>query len=288
MSEETLSLSYGTLEATIALFKAVSKYNPNINDFKSTYPKICDVKSEYAISFAEKCRWITIKENAIILTPQAKSYLEHPDEYTFRYMIRDYIIRLRPYWIGAIIRGRESCFQAMNLNERDCFYNAQLSDDSSAVAKWWTDISNETRELNHLELIDRGFKGEELTIIYEEKRIGKKPIWHSIDSSIDGYDILSDVSSEDTQRLLIEVKSSELPLKDAKAHISKKEWKVAASSKNYQFYFWLITGSINKLAILTAEDLAPHMSIDKGKGEWESVSIEFNQFKNMFSIVDSL
>lgn len=62
-------------------------------------------------------------------------------------------------------------------------------------------------------------------------------------------------------------------------HITRNEWERAMEVENHRFHLWsLKDGEAAKLATLVPEQLAMHVPINTGSGQWESVEIPFKAF----------
>jgi hypothetical protein len=68
--------------------------------------------------------------------------------------------------------------------------------------------------------------------------------------------------------------------------LTKFEWETAERSNNYQFHLWSLVGNEAQLAVLTEEDITPHIPIKQNQGVWEDVSISFGICKNSFSVIN--
>lgn len=80
-------------------------------------------------------------------------------------------------------------------------------------------------------------EGERLTIEYETKRTGREPKWISVESNMDGYDVLSVISPMDKQLLSIEVTASKSGLKEY-FHLTPNEWMLALKTNRHLFHLW--------------------------------------------------
>ncbi len=140
-------------------------------------------------------------------------------------------------------------------------------------------------------LDDVGRSGEQLTIQYEEIRTGFTPDWRSIESNLAGYDILSQRSAENSEKILIEVKSSMQPVESACLIISRHEWDTAKMKNNllrYLFYLWDLSTNEQKLAIIGAKDMCSQIPNDSESGLWESVRVPFRIFADQFKTIPGL
>ncbi|NJD02813.1 MAG: DUF3883 domain-containing protein [Ruminiclostridium sp.] len=142
---------------------------------------------------------------------------------------------------------------------------------------WWDDLFVKIYNEREAEKLLVGRYGEKLSVRYELKRTEQRPIWKSIDSNLAGYDLLSQVSKFNDNKLLIEVKASKYEYLHAVAHITRNEWETACLSTNYCFHLWLLSDE-PQIAIIPFDDMKMHIPEDNGSGSWESVSIPYHSF----------
>lgn len=218
----------------------------------------------------------------------AKDYVDGGDvQHAFRSILKVYVEEMRPAWAFKIPAGREEAFAAMSADEIKCFEEAGLGRGSLGedVIRWWDQIAALFRNPRENEMLEIGREGERLTIKYEINRIGFNPTWVSIESNYAGYDILSRESEGSSSRRLIEVKATRNNVYDAEFYISRNEWDTAeASQSRYYFYIW-VCGAANKLAIVSTDEMRPHVAVNKGAGRWVSISVPYSEFDGKFVIV---
>ena len=244
-----------------------------------------------SLAFAIQCGWISEAGDTISFTGDGKEIVEMFDGMAigtelWKKILRLYILTCQPAWAKRIPYGRMEAYIFMNEEEQRCFMVSGLTGSQEEdVLAWWDALAETQRLKQNAILDDIGRRGERLTMRFEEMRTGVKPDWRSIETDRSGYDILSQHSLEDSSRLLIEVKSSPRPLETAYAVISRHEWEVANLPNNqgrYLFYIWKLGTRINKLAIITVEEMSRHIPLDHECGAWESVRIPFAAFSNRF------
>jgi len=157
---------------------------------------------------------------------------------------------------------------------------------TDAIVQWWDELGGLARGFRSAGAMAVGRKGERLTLAYETQRTGSEAIWQSIETSFSGYDVLSVVSDVDATPMQVEVKASELRLKDAFAHISANEWESAQSARAHQFHLWHV-GSPPQLAVVDVGQMSGHIPSDQGDGRWESVRVPYRAFIGHFKRVDA-
>ena len=202
----------------------------------------------------------------------------------FRDLIAMYIRFERPGWAYRIPAGRQEAYAMMNKDLRFCFRAAGLMQEeiSDDVLTWWDEMSQELRGNQSERRVEIGRVGERLTIQYEYSRVGRQPIWKSVESNLVGYDVLSIAEAEDETPRLIEVKSSKAGIDWASMKITSNERETACiSADRYFFYLWLL-GERPRLAILTQGNVKPHIAENQGSGTWEVVEVPFRAFATSF------
>jgi hypothetical protein len=246
--------------------------------------------AEGVLSLSTRCGWIGINEQlGLDVTPLGRAVQElGTQEGRLRRQIRDYIQAVQPPWAKLIPGGRDEALPFMPLPARECFYHAALdsSPPDDEVIAWWDQLAAAARGqvADYLALVGR--EGERCSIRYEELRVGQRPEWHSIESNKSGFDLLSVATPADPSELRIEVKASERPVAFAKFHVTRNEWEVAQSTRQYVFHVWSLTQARKALAVLTPSQVAAHMSTDQGEGRWETVEIPYGAFENRFVAAD--
>lgn len=245
------------------------------------------INTSWLIDVIKQCGWMAeSSRNTLELTDRGYMVIAgdaSAEETAFRVMLSDYIVAFCPVWCYRIPYGRSEATFMMSKDERACFQEAGLLSDSpdDDIVEWWDSLSSIIRKKQDDKKNNCGRSGEKMTLAYEEKRTGVKPKWMSIDSNLAGYDVLSQVSTEDSSKLLIETKASELDLENAFCHITLNEWRTATTAKNYLFYFWIL-GTTNQLATINVSQITPYIPTNNLSGEWESVKIPFYSFKEFF------
>ena len=90
-------------------------------------------------------------------------------------------------------------------------------------------------------LSEIGLKGDLLTLEYEKSRTGVSPIHSSMESDEYGYDVKSQINSNDNSELYIEVKSTEQSLSFARFFLTKNDKSpVFIYLRKHRLYLWNI------------------------------------------------
>lgn len=194
--------------------------------------------------------------------------------------IKSVQLKFQPSWSRLLRQGRARFTRSLNSNEKDVFAAAGLLDDplSHRVVKWWDDVSSFGRMINDRAKLEQGRRAEILTLDYEKSRllklgIDRQPQWLGLDDNYAGYDVMSyDLMPHGVANRLIEVKSTiASPLR---FFVTRNEWNQAEASGNaYCFHVWDMSQDSPNLHIRSVEEVARHVPIDSGNGNWTLVEI---------------
>lgn len=232
-------------------------------------------------------RWLATSENGLLApTLRGERTLSAPDDLTrLRLLVLDHIDARIPPWLQLASAGRRELLLQAPAGIRQVLVEAGLAygDDAETVSFWDT-LAARARGMRNALLTETGRVGERLSIAHEKARTGRDPKWIALDSNADGYDVLSRVSSEDQRRLTIEVKASMQARLSGAFHLTRNEWSLAEESINHVFHLWDLGSDTPRLAVLTVEQLAAHVPVDRGDGGWESARISFASFAFSFEI----
>ena len=248
------------------------------------------VNRDSALQFLVQCKWVTISDCYIAFTPFGNSTTQRfagviIDQGLWRVILSQYISCCEPAWASRIPYGRKEAYLSMGIEEQRCFDESGLMESTDTdVIDWWDSLAEIERTKHNTLLLDVGREGERLTIEYERNR-GANPLWYSLDSNLAGYDILSQQVTAPDRSILIEVKASSKSLTSATCVITRNEWETAQRKNNvnrYYFYLWHLNSGQKKLAIIDVTAMKKHVPTDAHNGRWESVSIPFYSFKDMF------
>lgn len=200
-----------------------------------------------------------------------------------RAMLVDYIEIEQPPWLQLIPYGRRETLLQAPSSIRQVFVEAGLAyGDDEETVRFWDALSARARGLRDGILMEIGRRGERMTLQYERTRTGVEPKWIALESSSDGYDVLSRVSASDTRRMTIEVKTSERGIDFASFHLTRNEWETAFASMAHQFHLWIINPSGTQLAVLNVDQMKAHVPDDAGSGHWEALKVPFSAFRQSF------
>ena len=280
-----IRLSPGILASSHKLLQRIQNHKSfNLQSLIEKNINIDGTKVTDVIDTMLKCKWITIDQGNGILSLKGEKYTSEFNPEIKRQMISDFIKYTLEPWRTLIPRGRKECIAYIPADVYACFQSAALLETppSDDVVLWWDQQSQIIRSNQVLLSLNIGRIGEKLTIQYEKRRTEIMPIWKSVESNLAGYDVLSILEKGRTEKLAIEVKTSERSIDIATASITRNEWDTAIGSKHYLFHFWLLRNMHQKLAILSTDDLSSHMPKDQGLGKWKDATLQYNLFAQNF------
>lgn len=184
-----------------------------------------------------------------------------------------------PVWARLAPYGRERVKSALNRDEEQCLRSAGLFEEPPgiAVVTWWDRLAQAARATSNDRLLEQGREAERLSLQYEIDRLRSLkldllPKWIAIEDNSAGYDIRSyDHGITAPVSRLIEVKSS--TRNPPRMILTRNEWETAAKyGDTFVFHIWALPAE--KLQERTVADIAAHIPIDQGYGNWSQVEIE--------------
>ncbi|HEV8329331.1 MAG TPA: DUF3883 domain-containing protein [Nitrospiraceae bacterium] len=275
-----MTFSIGVLYSSQTLLQVVKDGGLHTTNFAANFSKIDVADASLVLSMSQKCRWIAIADDGAIRLTERGTYLLEITEskICLREQLLDLILAEPPPWAKRIIQGRFEAFQAMPDAAQQCFRDCDLlqASDNDTV-DWWDNASNSVRAERSRLNLEVGRKAEKLTLQFERERTGIDPIWHAIETSVAGFDVLSVVGPGSERKLKIEVKGSKLRRSEASFYLTRNEWQTAVTSREFQFHLWLVH-EVPKLLVVPAEELKPHVPKDGLSGRWETAQLFYKDF----------
>lgn len=253
----------------------------------NTIGKLGVVSAERVTRCALLLKWIEVNEGGVLVpTLRGQSVRNMPrTEQRLRGAVMDLIQATDPPWVQGARFGRRHVLQYSPPEIAQVCREAGLAEGSSEeVVEFWDVLAARARGLHDVRLNDTGRRGERLSLVYEEKRTGRKANWIALESNEDGYDVLSQVSASDTAKLCIEVKASTMGLA-GKFYLTRHEWEAAQTFLRFCMHLWDLSKPTPKLATVDIEQLSTHVPSDRGEGRWDSVHIPFSSFAPVFAPV---
>lgn len=278
-------ISPGVLRSSWRLLNHITNNSLTTSQFLNpevSYDVFGRASRQRVLQLCQGSQWIVSDENGCMLPSNTGMEIINQDSHidVIRRQLRTIIFHTQPPWAKNIQYGRSELLNTVDPDIKQCFVEAGLADGTDEdTVKWWDLLAHAARGNLAQELLSIGRQGERRSLDFEYARTGFKAKYVALESSFPGYDILSRLSPTDENRLSIEVKSSERPLKKATFHLTRNEYKRALMSENYVFHLWLLNEKDrDKPCICTVEQVGEHCPTNQGSGIWESVEIPFNAF----------
>jgi|TARA_B100002003_G_C14126193_1_gene541640 hypothetical protein len=272
----TVGLFYSAQE-----FLSFVKKNTVIgDDFERIGKRFVLASPSEVFSVSLRCNWVQLDgKGKCILTFRGEEILDQTSTVLMlRNQLQDIIEVYQPPWAMKIRNGRSEVKRFLPEPTEQIFKEANLlAEWTDEIIEWWDIIAQQVRMQKSSEKLHVGRFAERLSFQYEQMRTGKKPHWQSIESNFSGFDILSVIATEDFRKVQIEVKGSELSLKEAGFFVTRNEWNTAKNSEFYRFHLWVLKGN-TRLIELDSSDVQPHIPNNCGVGNWEQVRIPFSVF----------
>lgn len=255
--------------------------NPIIGDeFERIGKRFILVSPQDVFSVSLRCNWVQIDDKGLCtITSRGNNILSmDSSDLMLRHQLQDIIEVYQPTWAMKIRAGRAEVRKFLPEEIEQIFKEAGLFEAwTDEIISWWDILAQRVYFQKASELLKIGRLAERLSYQYEKKRTSLEPRWQSVESNYSGYDILSVIAREDQRKVCIEVKGTELSLRDAFFTVTRHEWQTARNTDFYRFHLWLVKGS-KKFIDLDANYIEPHIPNDSGKGTWEQVRIPFKAF----------
>ncbi len=230
--------------------------------------------------------WIRTNDSGIaVIAPAGDRILSLGDgPRRLRRALLDYVEVVRPPWTMFALDGRKKTLGFAPIEFGQSMTEAYLAEGyDDEVIEFWDRLAAIARGQQDIRLSSIGRDGERLTLAYERKRTGRDPVWRSIESNADGYDVMSVVSSEDHAQRQIEVKASTMGLAGS-MHLTRNEWDSTDTMVHHTFHLWNLKDmTAPKLAIVARATMELHVPHDNGAGAWKEVEIPFREFADLFA-----
>ena len=166
---------------------------------------------EHVLELSSCCGWTIIDSHSNVFISSRGHLIVDQQPYwnRLRLQLVDYLETTKPPWLKLAPKGRKEAIQFVPDYTKQVLEEAGLLSDriDSEIVAWWDSLAQSSRTLQLDRALEIGRHGEEATIIFEYERTGFKPSWHSVESNLSGYDILSRISRKDSTPLRIEVKN---------------------------------------------------------------------------------
>lgn len=281
-----ITFSPGVAQGCFDLLDIASRNTLTFPQISSSFAYFGGLPSIEIIDTAQSLKWLRSSEEGIAtVTPTGSRLLTISGyEPMLRQALLDYIDVERPAWVQNATYGRMKVISFVRTEIAQVFIEAGLAHGiDDAVVSFWDAMAAIARGYKNDRLAAIGRQGERLTIAHEESRTGRKPKWVAIDNNEDGYDVLSIIDVGDFRALSIEVKTSTMGVVGS-FHLTRNEWVRAQEADNHAFHLWdMRTNGQPSLAVISPQEMRPHIPSDFGLGNWETVEIPFVAFRARFT-----
>jgi hypothetical protein len=236
---------------------------------RSELPRHERFANDALLELIQALGWIRTNDSGIaVIAPAGDRILSLGDgPRRLRRALLDYVEVVRPPWTMLALDGRKKMLGFAPIEFGQSMTEAYLAEGyDDEVIEFWDRLAAIARGQQDIRLSSIGRDGERLTLSYEKRRTGHDPIWRSIESNSDGYDVMSVVSSEDHAQRQIEVKASTLGLAGS-LHLTRNEWDSTETMVHHTFHLWdLKNMNAPQLAIVARAMMDRHVPYDNGAG----------------------
>ncbi|MDJ0821539.1 MAG: DUF3883 domain-containing protein [Paracoccaceae bacterium] len=272
--------SVGILYSSQTLLELVEKGELTVANFEHDFKRIEVADGPTVLDLSQKCRWIRLEEGGSLCLTERGVALRSVGtaEFCLREQLLDVISHSPPAWSKKIPLGRSEALKIMPDEAKQCFRECGLTQGiEEDVVSWWDQAGQSVRAVRSKTNHDVGRQAEKNSVDFERRRTGKEPLWQAIETNVAGYDVLSFLDSESTERTQIEVKGSGMRKSEAAFFLTRNEWRTAMKSKHYIFHLWLIH-EVPKLFVVPAKAVEPFVPENRLSGKWETAQLSFKEF----------
>lgn len=286
-----IALSPGVAYGCFNLLRMVREHQLPLASLSADLPRFERLKTEDLVELSLRMRWVKASDDGTaVLAPHGALLLDMPsDSRRIRRALVNYVEIEKPQWTTLVLDGRARFMAFAPVEFRQSVSEAYLAEGYEPdVVAFWDLLAAIARGQQNAVLSRIGRRGERLTLAYEKLRTGRDPLWRSIESNSEGYDVMSVVASDNHARMPIEVKTSTRGL-NGSAHLTRNEWEQTELMRNHTLHLWdLTTEAKPRLAVLPRAVVAAHIPTDGGDGAWQEVRIPFAVFADAFGSIEGL
>jgi hypothetical protein len=282
-----ITLSPGIAYGCFNLLGLVDRHPMPFERMRAELPRHDKVEVGHLIELCQELFWIRANDGGVaVLTPRgARLAAAEGDPAKLRLALLDYVEVLAPPWVKLAIDGRKKLLTFAPRGVAQCLVEADLAAGyADQVVSFWDQLAAIGRGLRGAELSEIGRQGERLSLEYERQRTGREPKWRSVESNLDGYDVLSVADREDTRLVQIEVKASRIGIRGS-MRLTRNEWDATELMPLHRFHLWDVSSDRPALAIVPRADVAEHVPADQNFGTWQMVEVPFAVFQGAFQEV---
>lgn len=286
-----IALSPGVAYGCFNLLRMVREHQLPLARLSADLPRFERLKTEDLVELSLRMRWMKASDDGTaVLAPHGQLLLElSTDSRRIRRALVNYVEIEKPQWTTLVLDGRARFMAFAPVEFRQSVSEAYLAEGYEPdVVAFWDLLAAIARGQRSAALSQIGRRGERLTLAYEKLRTGRDPLWRSIESNSEGYDVMSVVARDNHARMPIEVKTSTQGM-NGSAHLTRNEWDQTELMRNHTLHLWDLTSEVNpRLAVLPRAVVAVHVPADGGNGAWQEVRIPFSIFDEAFNSIEGL
>jgi len=278
--------SLGTLLSSLHFLRSLDDEPVSVSSFSKrqqyvyTEPKnVQKLLVSAAFIYAEQGYWYPTEKGRELVSDSSlfSSSLSEEVKKHLRYLLKQSLMSLQPSWLTHVYKGRLECLQRIpsQQEKRDMALLLQelelLRETTEEAVLWWNELIQHFSPSDE-EKTEIGKQGEGLSRLYEQQRVGILPYWESQFSNYSGYDLLSQISKDDDNKLYIEVKASS---HNYVFYLTRGEWKKAQETTHYLFHFWHLP--TEELYVFSPQDMISHVPVNQGNGQWTVCEITLSE-----------
>jgi hypothetical protein len=280
-----ITLSPGVAYGCFNLLRIVDEHRLPLSRVSSEVPRFENLRTEDLLELCQRLNWIrTNDQGKAALAPAGGHILSIGSErQRLRQALIHYVEIERPDWLQLSMDGRSRCMKFGPTGVVQTISEAYLAEGYEPdVVAFWDLLAAIARGQRSAALSAIGRRGERLTLEFERRRTGRDPVWRSIESNSDGYDVLSVLSSAKLARVQIEVKTSTVGLRGA-MHLTRNEWDQTELMPNHRLHLWDLRDEARpRVAVILRTEVLKHVPLDTGSGRWKELEIPFSAFEDRF------
>lgn len=274
---------YGVLYRSCTLIEQLVANPAPESEVLSSFPEdtFRNVRVKDVLAVSNQAGWITTdQEGRLVATRSGQTLI---DERNARLRMRLQVERLieimQPDWAAMAVQGRQALLRYVDANVRQCFKEAGLATGyAEEIVTWWDRLASRFRGAKDYLYTEIGRRGERLSYHREYSRTGIEPRWIALEDAEAGYDLVSRVSVDDRNPLLIEVKTTTQGWDSAVFFMSRHEWDILSGSDRALLHLWCVRDVPVQHATVTIAELSDHVPQDCGDGEWKTFCCPFRGF----------
>lgn len=234
------------------------------------------------LDIAQRAEWLNIDNNDVLSLTSSGRELIQISELTLqlRHIINVLLNITQPRWLAFAEQGRAAVKEYAPPEAVQCLEEAgYFNSTEDEVVRWWDRLASLYRKERERENLETGRKGERKSFEYERVRTRKDPEWRSLEYANLGYDLISQVDSQDSRQLLIEVKATSESWNRGRFYLTKNEWNVLSAAEHAVVHLWSLAENPLSPSVVQISHLSAHIPKEAGEAEWEVITCPFDAFQ---------